>query len=170
MDIFIGFVTDDFHGGGWPDQEVGYAYQRGVPRVFVKLGGAGPYRYGGEGTGPSDRLGQRRPRHNRTLETGGCSIIGRHVPRPTTPRLKTRPPGLLLTLPGRILWVGRGVGVPRASSLTPKTHRELWGSLAVQLPSFDRETSQRKVRNSVCLGPPNWIKSRTFKITFTIVV
>ena len=29
MDVFIGFVTDDFHEGGWPDQEVGYAYQRG---------------------------------------------------------------------------------------------------------------------------------------------
>ena len=42
MDVFIGFVTDDFHGGGWPDQEVGYAYQRGVPRVFVKLEGADP--------------------------------------------------------------------------------------------------------------------------------
>ena len=42
MDVFVGFVTDDFHGGGWPDQEVGYAYQRGVPRVFVKLGGADP--------------------------------------------------------------------------------------------------------------------------------
>ena len=42
MDIFIGFVTDDFHGGGWPDQEVGYAFQRGVPRVFVKLWGTDP--------------------------------------------------------------------------------------------------------------------------------
>ena len=42
MDVFVGFVTDDFHGGGWPDQEVGYAYQRGVPRVFVKLEGADP--------------------------------------------------------------------------------------------------------------------------------
>lgn len=42
MDVFIGFVTEDFHGGGWPDQEVGYAYQRGVPRVFVKLEGADP--------------------------------------------------------------------------------------------------------------------------------
>ena len=43
MDISIGFVTDDFHGGGWPDQEVGYAYQkRGVTRVFVKLGGSDP--------------------------------------------------------------------------------------------------------------------------------
>ena len=42
MDVFIGFVTGDFHGGGWPDQEVGYAYQRGVPRVFVKLEGTDP--------------------------------------------------------------------------------------------------------------------------------
>ncbi len=42
MDVFIGFVTSDFHGGGWPDQEVGYAYQRGVHRVFLKLEGADP--------------------------------------------------------------------------------------------------------------------------------
>ena len=42
MDIFIGFVTDDFHAGGWPDQEIGYAYQRGVPGVFVKLGSGDP--------------------------------------------------------------------------------------------------------------------------------
>ena len=42
MDVFIGFVPDDFHGGGWPDQEVGYAYHREVPRVFVKLGRADP--------------------------------------------------------------------------------------------------------------------------------
>ena len=41
MDVFIGFVTDDFHGG-WPGHEIGYAYQRGVPRVFVKLEGADP--------------------------------------------------------------------------------------------------------------------------------
>ena len=42
MHIFIGFVTDDFHGGGWTDQEIGYAHQRGVFRVFVKLGDADP--------------------------------------------------------------------------------------------------------------------------------
>ena len=42
MHIFIGFVTDDFHGGGWPDQEIGYACQRDVVRVFVKLGDADP--------------------------------------------------------------------------------------------------------------------------------
>ena len=42
MDIFIGFVTDDFQRGGWTDQEIGYAVQRGVPRVFVKLGDRDP--------------------------------------------------------------------------------------------------------------------------------
>ena len=43
MDVFVGYETDDFHdGGGWPDQEVGYAYQRGVPRVFVKVERADP--------------------------------------------------------------------------------------------------------------------------------
>lgn len=42
MDVFVGFITDDFHSGGWPDQEVGYAFQRGVPRVFVKVEGADP--------------------------------------------------------------------------------------------------------------------------------
>lgn len=42
MDIFIGFVTDDFHKGGWPDQEIGYACHRRTHRVFVKLGGADP--------------------------------------------------------------------------------------------------------------------------------
>ena len=42
MDVFVGFLTNDFHGGGWPDQEVGYACQRGVPRVLVKVEGADP--------------------------------------------------------------------------------------------------------------------------------
>ena len=43
MDVFVGFMTDDFHqGGGWPDQEIGYAHKRGVHRVFVKLGKADP--------------------------------------------------------------------------------------------------------------------------------
>lgn len=42
MDVFVGFVTKDFHGGGWPDQEVGYACQRGVPRVLVKVEGTDP--------------------------------------------------------------------------------------------------------------------------------
>lgn len=42
MDVFVGFVTDDFHCGGWTDQEIGYAHKRGVHRVFVKLGSADP--------------------------------------------------------------------------------------------------------------------------------
>ena len=43
MDVFVAFVTDDFHqNGGWPDQEIGYAHKRDVPRVFVKLGRADP--------------------------------------------------------------------------------------------------------------------------------
>ncbi len=42
MQVFIGFITDDFHTGGWPDQEVGYAHQRGIPKVFLKLGQCDP--------------------------------------------------------------------------------------------------------------------------------
>ena len=42
MDVFVGFVTDDFHGGAWTDQEIGYAHKRGVHRVFVKLGSVDP--------------------------------------------------------------------------------------------------------------------------------
>ena len=37
MDVFVGLVTDDFHRGGWTDQEIGCAVQRGVFRVFVRL-------------------------------------------------------------------------------------------------------------------------------------
>ena len=42
MQFFVGFLTNDFHTGGWPDQEIGYAYQRNVPRVFVKVDGVDP--------------------------------------------------------------------------------------------------------------------------------
>ncbi len=42
MELFIGFVTEDFHEGAWTDQEIGYAYRRDVPRVFVKLGHRDP--------------------------------------------------------------------------------------------------------------------------------
>ena len=42
MEIFIGLITDDFHDGGWPDQEVGYSYQRLIPRVFLRLGQCDP--------------------------------------------------------------------------------------------------------------------------------
>ncbi len=42
MELFIGFVTSDFHEGVWTDQEIGCAYQRGVRRIFVKLGDRDP--------------------------------------------------------------------------------------------------------------------------------
>lgn len=42
MDIFIGFVTNDFHSGSWTNQEIGYAVQRDVFRVFVKFGREDP--------------------------------------------------------------------------------------------------------------------------------
>lgn len=42
MELFIGFVTSDFHEGAWTDQEIGCAYQRGVLRIFVKLGDNDP--------------------------------------------------------------------------------------------------------------------------------
>ena len=42
MHIFIGFLTNDFHGGAWTDQEIGYAFKREVPRMFVKLGDGDP--------------------------------------------------------------------------------------------------------------------------------
>lgn len=32
------------------------------------------------------------------------------------------------------------------------------------------KTSQRKVRNSVFLGSPNWTKSRTFALRFTLAL
>lgn len=42
MHIFVGIVTDDFHTGSWTDQEIGYAYKRKVPRVFIKVGETDP--------------------------------------------------------------------------------------------------------------------------------
>ncbi len=42
MHIFIGIVTDDFHKGSWTDQEIGYAYKRNTPRIFIKLGESDP--------------------------------------------------------------------------------------------------------------------------------
>ena len=27
---------------GWTDQEIGYSYKRGVPRIFVKVGASDP--------------------------------------------------------------------------------------------------------------------------------
>ena len=42
MQLFVGFLTSDFHEGAWTDQEIGCAYQRGVLRIFVKLGDQDP--------------------------------------------------------------------------------------------------------------------------------
>ena len=42
MHIFVGFITDDFHTGSWTDQEIGYAYSRGVQRIFIKIGKSDP--------------------------------------------------------------------------------------------------------------------------------
>lgn len=38
MDSFIALLTDDFHDSLWTDQEVGFAFGRGVPIISVKLG------------------------------------------------------------------------------------------------------------------------------------
>jgi len=38
MDAFVAIMTDDFHDSDWTDQEVGFAFGRGVPIISVKLG------------------------------------------------------------------------------------------------------------------------------------
>jgi hypothetical protein len=38
MDAFVALLTEDFHESEWTDQEVGYAFGRGVPLIAVKLG------------------------------------------------------------------------------------------------------------------------------------
>jgi hypothetical protein len=38
MDAFVALLTDNFHESNWTDQEVGYAFGRGVPLIAVKLG------------------------------------------------------------------------------------------------------------------------------------
>ena len=42
MDFFIGIITEDFHNGGWTDQEIGYCLKRGIPRLFLKLSETDP--------------------------------------------------------------------------------------------------------------------------------
>lgn len=39
MTHFVGLVTDDFHEGGWTDQEIGYAFARrkDVKKIFLRL-------------------------------------------------------------------------------------------------------------------------------------
>jgi len=38
MDAFVALMTEDFHESNWTDQEVGFAFGRGVPIISVKLG------------------------------------------------------------------------------------------------------------------------------------
>ncbi len=38
MDTFVALLTDGFHDSLWTDQEVGFAFGRGVPIISVKLG------------------------------------------------------------------------------------------------------------------------------------
>lgn len=42
MDIMAALLTQDFHSGSWTDQEVGFAFGRGIPIIAVKLEGADP--------------------------------------------------------------------------------------------------------------------------------
>lgn len=38
MDAFVALLSEDFHKSLWTDQEVGYAFARGVPIIAVRLG------------------------------------------------------------------------------------------------------------------------------------
>ncbi len=38
MDAFVALLTDDFHDSFWTDQEVGFAFGRGVPIIAIKSG------------------------------------------------------------------------------------------------------------------------------------
>jgi hypothetical protein len=38
MDGFVALMTPDFHNSNWTDQEVGFAFARGVPIVAVRMG------------------------------------------------------------------------------------------------------------------------------------
>jgi hypothetical protein len=47
MDGFVALMTPNFHDSEWTDQEVGFAFARGVPRIAVMLG-ATPYGFMGK--------------------------------------------------------------------------------------------------------------------------
>lgn len=38
MDGFVALMTTDFHESDWTDQEVGFAFARGIPMIAVRLG------------------------------------------------------------------------------------------------------------------------------------
>jgi hypothetical protein len=54
MDAFVALMTDNFHESDWTDQEVGYAFARGVPIVAVRLG-RDPYGFIGKFQGLPSR-------------------------------------------------------------------------------------------------------------------
>ena len=80
MDIFIGFVTDDFsqrrvaRPGSWLRLST-----KRAPGVR-EVGRRGPQRYGGERTGPQNGLGVRRRRNNHIPETRGSPLTRMPVP------------------------------------------------------------------------------------------
>ena len=43
MDAFLALLTDDFSGGNWTNQEVGFAIARGVPIIPLKVSSINPY-------------------------------------------------------------------------------------------------------------------------------
>lgn len=47
MDAFVALMTRDFHDSFWTDQEVGYAFGRGVPIISLRLG-SDPYGFIGK--------------------------------------------------------------------------------------------------------------------------
>jgi TIR domain len=54
MDAFVALMTDNFHESEWTDQEVGYAFARGIPIVAVRLG-RNPYGFIGKFQGLASR-------------------------------------------------------------------------------------------------------------------
>ncbi len=52
MDGFVALMTPDFHNSDWTDQEVGFAFARGVPIISVRLG-KDPYGFIGKFQGLS---------------------------------------------------------------------------------------------------------------------
>jgi hypothetical protein len=54
MDAFVALMTDNFHESDWTDQEVGYAFARGIPIVAARLG-RNPYGFIGKFQGLATR-------------------------------------------------------------------------------------------------------------------
>ncbi|WIM06798.1 MAG: toll/interleukin-1 receptor domain-containing protein [Candidatus Nitricoxidivorans perseverans] len=52
MDGFVALMTESFHESDWTDQEVGFAFARGVPMIAVRLG-KDPYGFIGKFQGLS---------------------------------------------------------------------------------------------------------------------